>query len=412
MAVYSGPKVVTDGMVLHLDKYNEESYLGEPTTNILGNPSIASGTSLLSGWSFTNYTTGMSISSGHPDPFGKNNAVLWEYDGSMPHTSDYPAVDYNWNPNNTNTHTFSLWTKNAYNTPTGMYLYTYAWNPGWAAAWGSTFSNLLGGTYGITNEWQLAWTSGSPLNTGSHRSRIIHNTSNSPNPFGIYLYGPQMEEKARATKFVDGTRSATNGWQDLSGNDNHGNITDLTYSATKVPGTNVNDFSFNGSTSGNEITVPSSSSVELTSELTAEVWMNWESGHGRLFQKDTSTNSSHRLWEMGIYNSNFRMEMWHSNGSGTTQYSPNTLTANTWYHLLMTFDGINIKMYENSVLVKTISRPGDIRSSSSRDITIGGSWGTSEYHDGLISDVKLYNRALSAIEVLQNFNASKGRYGL
>ena len=38
MAVYSGPKVVTDGMVLHLDKYNEESYLGEPTTNyFIGN---------------------------------------------------------------------------------------------------------------------------------------------------------------------------------------------------------------------------------------------------------------------------------------------------------------------------------------------------------------------------------------
>ena len=79
---------------------------------------------------------------------------------------------------------------------------------------------------------------------------------------------------------------------------------------------------------------------------------------------------------------------------------------------LLRIHGINIKMYENSVLVKTISRPGDIRSSSSRDITIGGSWGTSEYHDGLISDVKLYNRALSAVEVLQNFNASKGRYGL
>ena len=35
MAVYSGPKVVTDGIVLHLDKYNEESYLGEPTVNLL-----------------------------------------------------------------------------------------------------------------------------------------------------------------------------------------------------------------------------------------------------------------------------------------------------------------------------------------------------------------------------------------
>ena len=34
MAVHGGPNIVTDGLVLCLDKYDENSYLGEPTTNV------------------------------------------------------------------------------------------------------------------------------------------------------------------------------------------------------------------------------------------------------------------------------------------------------------------------------------------------------------------------------------------
>ena len=38
---------------------------------------------------------------------------------------------------------------------------------------------------------------------------------------------------------------------------------------------------------------------------------------------------------------------------------------------------------------------------------VGGVW-----TDGEIPTVKVYNRALSAAEVLRNYNANKGRYGL
>jgi hypothetical protein len=36
----------------------------------------------------------------------------------------------------------------------------------------------------------------------------------------------------------------------------------------------------------------------------------------------------------------------------------------------------------------------------------------SEYYDGKIGNIFIYNRALSAAEVLQNYNATKGRFGL
>ena len=37
---------------------------------------------------------------------------------------------------------------------------------------------------------------------------------------------------------------------------------------------------------------------------------------------------------------------------------------------------------------------------------------TSEYFKGYISNVMIYNKALTADEVLQNYNATKGRFGL
>ena len=99
---------------------------------------------------------------------------------------------------------------------------------------------------------------------------------------------------------------------------------------------------------------------------------------------------------MGGYNGIFRVEMWHSNG-GTTggQSAPIGLPVNSWAYLAMTFDGTNIKMYQNAVLVKTISFPGDIRTDINTPLTIGGNWSSGEFFDGNIGPVRLYNIALA-----------------
>jgi hypothetical protein len=69
-------------------------------------------------------------------------------------------------------------------------------------------------------------------------------------------------------------------------------------------------------------------------------------------------------------------------------------------------------MYQNAVLVKTISFPGDIRTDINTPLTIGGFWSSGEFFDGNIGPIRLYSQALSAAEVTQNFNAQKSRFGL
>jgi hypothetical protein len=104
------------------------------------------------------------------------------------------------------------------------------------------------------------------------------------------------------------------------------------------------------------------------------------------------------------------MELWHSDGAGTVQYG-NALTTNGWMHLTMTFDGSSIRMYQNASLITTASFAGDIRTAAT-PLWIGGGWSTSEWFDGYIANALVYNRALNAGEVSQNYNAQKSRFGL
>ena len=95
MAIAYGPRIVTDGLVACLDKYNERSYLGEPTVNLLTSPndilsSYATGGE--SNWQTGNESSSsFTLTGGHPDPFGGNDAILLEYIGGNG-PSDYPHL--------------------------------------------------------------------------------------------------------------------------------------------------------------------------------------------------------------------------------------------------------------------------------------------------------------------------------
>lgn len=190
-------------------------------------------------------------------------------------------------------------------------------------------------------------------------------------------------------------------WNDLSGNKNTGTLTSCSYNSA-----NSGSIVFDGSTS--LATFSGAGAVNLSATMTALVWVYYVSGNGRIFQKDGPPHT--RLWEIGGYAGQFRMEMWHSNGTGTIGYG-NSLAVNGWTHLALTFNGTDILMYQNGSLVTTVNFPGDIRTDTATPIYLGGYW-TSEYLNGRISNAMLYNRALSAAEISQNFNALKGRHGL
>jgi len=62
------------------------------------------------------------------------------------------------------------------------------------------------------------------------------------------------------------------------------------------------------------------------------------------------------------------------------------------------------------VLVATKTLGAQLNTVLSSNVQIGAITFISAYFDSNISQVSMYNRALSATEILQNYNATKGRY--
>ena len=81
-----------------------------------------------------------------------------------------------------------------------------------------------------------------------------------------------------------------------------------------------------------------------------------------------------------------------------------------------TFDGTNRKIYINGVNVVSDVRETSINypTSGNRNVQVGR-WGYPGYSriiNGNLYYAGIYDRALSPQEVLQNYNAQKGRFGL
>ena len=92
----------------------------------------------------------------------------------------------------------------------------------------------------------------------------------------------------------------------------------------------------------------------------------------------------------------------------------------SWNHIVGTYDGLVISFYVNGFLTATQSYSGIINYSGSLNLpwTIGrpagyNGGGTNFYWaTGSIAIAQIYNRALSATEILQNFEATRERFGV
>jgi hypothetical protein len=79
------------------------------------------------------------------------------------------------------------------------------------------------------------------------------------------------------------------------------------------------------------------------------------------------------------------------------------------------YDGSTIKQYHNGIVTSSLSYSGTPTSGGT--VRIAARWDdltqiTQNYFTGSIAAVRIYNRALSAAEVLQNYNTTKARFGL
>ncbi len=99
-----------------------------------------------------------------------------------------------------------------------------------------------------------------------------------------------------------------------------------------------------------------------------------------------------------------------SNGAKIVSSSNGTIQTGSIYHAFATFDGTKVSGYVNGVLIGTSSFVGTIGSSTN---TLEISRNFNGYRlTGSIYQVQIYNRALSTAEVLQNFEATRERFGV
>ncbi len=96
-----------------------------------------------------------------------------------------------------------------------------------------------------------------------------------------------------------------------------------------------------------------------------------------------------------------------------TQLSPDQVNTNAWNNVVVTWNGSAGRGYFNGVDrgALNIGANGMQVSGYTIGTTAGGNQGSHTF-EGSLSQVFVYNRALSAAEVLQNYNATKGRFGL
>ena len=91
------------------------------------------------------------------------------------------------------------------------------------------------------------------------------------------------------------------------------------------------------------------------------------------------------------------------------------MNTSNWYQVVGTYTSGTRRLYINGVLVNFDTQTGTIESNSGgMSIGVYGGFNGSRgyYYNGNLSSCKVYNRALTAQEIQQNFNATRGRYGI
>lgn len=101
---------------------------------------------------------------------------------------------------------------------------------------------------------------------------------------------------------------------------------------------------------------------------------------------------------------------WYVSG---TNWHPSSLATNTWYHVVGTYDNVTMRLYINGAEVGSgRSVSGSLQFRSGIGNTFLGRNGAGSHFQGNIAVARMYKKALSAAEVLHNYNQQKTRFGL
>ena len=210
-------------------------------------------------------------------------------------------------------------------------------------------------------------------------------------------------DAGKQASYVSGSTT----WNDISYTNNNSTLVN----GPVYTSANGGSIQFDGT--NHYVSCPKQNYLANATQFTMFAWMKRKLSNSIVVigQVETLSNDiSFELWS----DSNAYFEV--GNGNNAFGYVSNNSTA--WQYLAMVFDGTQIgnsnrlKGYVNGIL-QTLTYSGTIPSTTgtlNTNLIIGAYIPNSNWSNGNIAQTLIYNRALSATEILQNYNATKTRY--
>lgn len=421
MSQHFSPKTVSNGLVMCYDAANIRSFKGLPATNLINGIYYHYNNSDTATFKYQQGTENVDI-----PLLGRRSVksayIYNDYNNNNPPTSGAccPALYYFTgliavSPSTTYTYAI-IYKELTGGSPNANYMYRYEYTSSnvyvtEAGVWNSSRRISLG------DGWWYAWGQFTTQATTAklttylfHYEYATNNTvyvANVSLTAGTYVFPPQhMPEPS----VVRGATAATGGGVlDLARGQGSAELVN-TPSFTSG---SLGSFSFNGT---NQIIISPENSALNTQTPTVEVWakVNAVTQSGFFFEKGT-VNTQYSLF----LESTNSFIYWRTMGLSVQDTYVNAtgiLSTSSWAHIVATCGGGTKVIYVNGVPVATSTGVTGTIDTNANGISIGAyggyNGGRGYYYNGEIGIVKVYNRALSAAEVKQNFNALRGRYGV
>jgi hypothetical protein len=189
---------------------------------------------------------------------------------------------------------------------------------------------------------------------------------------------------------------------DRTGLGRTGTVSGATWSSA---GRNGGALSFDGV--DDLVTVADHNSLDLTTGMTIEAWVRPSSVSGwrAVVQKMQGFEGLAYTLYAG---SPTDMAAAHVTTTSVVRV-PSTapIGLNVWTHLAMTFDGTTVRLFIGGSQVASVAASGSIVTTTGV-LRIGGNGPPGGYFQGLIDDLRIYNRALSAAEIQSDMTTAVG----
>jgi hypothetical protein len=400
MGVSGGPNVVTDGLVLDLDAANAQSYPNY--YNLLRY------SQQFNSWTQDSCTVGADAITA-PD----GTLTADSFTELAVNAQHLATQNISWISGST--YTFSTYAK-AGNQNTLCLVMSYT---AFGAAWRTAYFDLSAGTVSSNNNNSGVSPTITSVGNGWYRCTFTCTCTTSAvdklaagkdfyghlgdGQINLYLWGAQLELGTQASPYQQIDASYTTKWSDLSPTLISGSLINGAY-YNIYPVTKK--MTFDGT--DDYVAIPYNSSL-VTNNISVNVWC-YPKVIGQNKTLFTSEPNASPLNGYGFRQRSDNVWWWVVGYAGSGDAVSSSLSQNTWTNLVGTYNGSTITLYKNGVLQASGSSTRTINFTNG--LRLGAFTGNTEYFNGDAAFLQIYNRSLSAAEVLQNYNAIKGRFGL